>query len=847
LENREFFSGREKLIEGLRQKLAEHNFLAVLGPSGCGKSSVAMAGLIPALENREPGLKMEYMTPGSDPMAKLEITLAQAHGSPPVLVVDQFEEMFTLCADESKRQAFLDRLLTVPAIQRVVITMRADFWGDCANYTALKETMLAHQELIAAMDSSELRRAMEGQAQKVGLRFAADLSNIILDDVKGEPGAMPLLQHTLLELWKRRHGRWLLSNEYREKIGGVNQAIARTADEIYEHSPKENQERIRYIFIRLTRLADETASEQEQRDTRRRRMMQELVAEGDSLEVVRRLVHRLGSENARLVVIKEKELGAKPEEAEVEVSHEALIRYWPRLQTWLDEDRAGIRLREGISQAAREWRDKGKEGEDEGLLVHRGRRLEDAEALSRRPRFALNEIERAYVNACITLRERAKVEEQRRREIDAALKLANEAEARRKAEEQARVEADQRAEERTQAARKLRLWFISAAALAAIAFVTAIIALSALRQAAQQTRIATARQLAAQSQSTLGNYPQRSVLLAVEALATSSRAGEARVPIAEEALRQALAKIGGRGLSAPHRTNEDTLAISPDNHWLVTTSEDMTDRLWDLTARHPASAPILLRGHEAPFRAVAISTDSHWLITRTWDGTARLWDLTARDPASAPIVLRGHEEEISDVAISPNNHWLATVNKDKTARLYDLTARDPGASPIVLRGHEEEIRDVAISPNNHWLATVSKDKTARLYDLTARDPAAAPIILRDHEARIEHAIAISPDHHWLVTGSWDWTARLYDLTARDPAATPIVLRGHEGQIQAVAISPDNHWLVTGAGDGTARLWNLRLDELVDLACRTVGRNLTREEWQQYMGNQPYQKTCPNLP
>ena len=112
-----------------------------------------------------------------------------------VLVVDQFGEPFTLCPDESKRSPFLHRLLTLPEKQRVVITMRADFWGDCANYTALKETMLAHQELIAPMDSAELRRAMEGQARGVGLRFEADLSNTILDEVQGEPGAMPLLQH----------------------------------------------------------------------------------------------------------------------------------------------------------------------------------------------------------------------------------------------------------------------------------------------------------------------------------------------------------------------------------------------------------------------------------------------------------------------------------------------------------------------------------------------------------------------------------------------------------------------------------------------------------------------------
>ena len=559
-EDREFFFGREKLVEHLRQRLAGHNFLAVLGPSGCGKSSVVMAGLIPALQSREPGLQMAYMTPGSDPLVQLEAALTQMHGLSAVLAVDQFEELFTNCADESKRRAFLGRLLTLPGEQRVVITMRADFWGDCANYTALKEAMLAHQELIAPMDSAELRRAMEGQAQKVGLRFEADLSNTILDEVKGEPGAMPLLQHAMLELWKRRHGRWLLSSEYREKIGGVKQAIARTADEIYEHSAKEDQERIRNIFIRLTRLADETASGQEQRDTRRRRAMWELVSEGDSLGQVRKLVHRLGSENARLVVIKEIELGAKPEEAEVEVAHEALIRHWPGLRQWLNEDRVNYRLRDTISEDTREWENSEN---DDNLLPRWNSKLEAALELSRKKPGFFTGLEKKFIDACLALREKE--------------------------------------------ARRLKIRFYIATAVGFIAINFAAAAYYYLKEAqqqtriaGQQTRIATARQLTAQSQGTLASYPQRSLLFAIEAVATSTRADEIRVPIAEEALRQALANIGGRGLS----------------------------------------------GHHGPVNAVAISGDNRWLVTGSWDNTARLWDLAAKDPASASIVLRGHESAI---------------------------------------------------------------------------------------------------------------------------------------------------------------------------------------------------------
>jgi hypothetical protein len=202
--DREFFFGREALVERLEGRLAEANFLAVLGPSGSGKSSVVLAGLIPALESKEQGLSMAYLTPGSDPLEFLEAVL-QVADRPSLLVVDQFEELFTLCADDGKRRAFLDRLLGLRNQMRVVLTMRADFWGECAPYRELKELMQAHQDLIAPMEAAELRQAMEKQAGQVGLRFEADLSNTILDDVQGEPGAMPLLAPEAANL--RRPGR----------------------------------------------------------------------------------------------------------------------------------------------------------------------------------------------------------------------------------------------------------------------------------------------------------------------------------------------------------------------------------------------------------------------------------------------------------------------------------------------------------------------------------------------------------------------------------------------------------------------------------------------------------------
>lgn len=304
---RAFYFSREKLVALLQTRLTDHNFLAVLGPSGSGKSSLVMAGLVPALEAHHPGLRWAIMRPGRDPLQQLDLALttlstaynqdAAAHTThavpdpltpipqtltpnpQPLLIIDQFEELFTSTTDDTQRRTFVDRLLALAPQHDVVLTMRADFWGDCASYPALKTAMQAHQELIPPMSTTELRLAMEQQAAAVGLRFEADLANTILDGVAGEPGAMPLLQHALLELWKRRHGRWLRAEEYRN-LGGVRQAIACTADAIYDAASPGEQRRIRDIFLRLTRVDETAAAGTERRDTRRRVALAELVPAG---------------------------------------------------------------------------------------------------------------------------------------------------------------------------------------------------------------------------------------------------------------------------------------------------------------------------------------------------------------------------------------------------------------------------------------------------------------------------------------------------------------------------------------------------------------------------------------
>jgi len=329
-EDREFFFGRDALVQKLVTRIKAHPFLAVLGASGSGKSSLIMAGLVPALE-----AQMSYLTPSSAPLSQL-LTAKESASAKTVFVIDQFEELFTHPHDATDRADFIHALLELTKTNRVVITMRADFWGEVAIYADLKQAMQEHQELIAPMNVNELHSAMEKQAAVVGLRFDPTLSESILAEVKGEPGAMPLLQHALWELWNRRHGLWIKAEEY-QAFGGVKQAIASTAEEVYASCSDFERVRVRDIFLRLTRL-DESG---EGRNTRRRVLIEELIPVNSDSSVTIKLLNKLA--DARLIVKTDKD---------VEVAHEALIRHWERLRIWLNEDRDALRLRRYVNENA---------------------------------------------------------------------------------------------------------------------------------------------------------------------------------------------------------------------------------------------------------------------------------------------------------------------------------------------------------------------------------------------------------------------------------------------------------------------------------------------------------------
>jgi class 3 adenylate cyclase/WD40 repeat protein len=390
-EDASLFFGRDDAIGALLGRLASERFVAVVGTSGSGKSSLIRAGLLPALDaGALPGeWPSVACTPGTHPEKTL--TTALAAGIPRVVFVDQLEECVTLGSSEEERSQFLDRLAQL-ATRRgedtcVVVTIRADLLGMVAAaspaFAALVET---GSFFLGSMTGEELRAAVEGPAAVTGLKLEPGFVDIVVSDVHGEPGALPLLSHALLETWKRRRGNTLTIANYRE-AGGARGAIARSADVLFESLDARGQALTRALFLQLTELGEGTE------DSRRRLDVSEVAALGDDNEMARLLDALVG---ARLVTV---------DEGTVEVAHEALIREWPRLREWLDEGRDELRLQREVARRADDWDRLGRP--DAELL--RGARLE--QALETGP---VAPLEQEYLAAGSSLRDREAAENTRR-------------------------------------------------------------------------------------------------------------------------------------------------------------------------------------------------------------------------------------------------------------------------------------------------------------------------------------------------------------------------------------------------------------------------------------------------
>ncbi|MEA2168014.1 MAG: hypothetical protein QOF76_1314 [Solirubrobacteraceae bacterium] len=466
-QDRRLFFGREDVVDDALGRVARGRLLAVVGASGSGKSSLLRAGIIAAVEAGEvvAARSARLITPGAEPPADF----AEDPGE--LLVVDQFEELFTQCRDPDRRTRFIDALLarTGPT----VIGARADFYGALSAHAELAAAVAQNQVLLGPMGDDDLRRAIAEPARLAGLRLETGLVDLVLRDVAGEPGALPLMSHALRETWERRDGRTLTVAAYRDS-GGVSSAVAQTADAIQRETPAADRPLLRNVFLRLTEIGDGVD------DTRRRVRVAQLVPQGTSEDAVRTLLERLAE--ARLVTL---------DAGTAEVAHEVLIRRWPTLRGWIEEDREGIRLHRRLSDAAQLWDAAGREPAD----LYRGARLDAAVEWAAAQDALLNDTERDFLTAS--------------------------------ADEAARVQLRQ-----AQANRRLRRALAGAAVLLVAAVGLLIFAASSRHTAVRAEASAQSRRLATEAEGQVQRDPQRALLLARAALAHAPTA-EAQLAASE--------------------------------------------------------------------------------------------------------------------------------------------------------------------------------------------------------------------------------------------------------------------------------------------------------------------------
>ncbi|MEN3281014.1 MAG: hypothetical protein V7607_2154 [Solirubrobacteraceae bacterium] len=803
------FFGREDDTRRLCEQLSDSRFVAVLGPSGSGKSSVVKAGLVPTLRADALPDSAEWtirtMTPGGRPLAGLaallagvaagesmqrtldaladdertvDLAVALALADRPtvhrfVLVVDQLEEVFTLCRDEHERAAFLSNLIyaaTIPGGRTiVVITLRADFYDRCAPYPSVRSVLALQHMLIGPLGEDGLRRAIEEPAWAVGLTLEPGLVDTILADVGDRPGTLPLLQHVLLQMWQRRRGRLLTLEAYVES-GGIQGALAKHADRVYERLSEGERDVTERVLLRLVQPGEGTE------DARRRVDVDELLTAGDEPTAVEAVMRTLANE--RLLTTSRDELS---EARLVEITHEALLQGWPRLRRWIERDREALLAHRRLTEASLEWE---RSGRDEALL-YRGTRLAawqppgGQDARSRRARLTETVEWRARRNRSLN---------QLEREF---------------------LDASDRREEREQAARRRRLRLAFAGLAVALLAITsvAIVAVRQGKQAERQRDIAISQDLAGSAINVLRTNPELSLALARRAADTK------RTPQAATALRQAV--LGFRGLAVLQAGAASMLSadLSPNGRRAVGASNDGKLIVWNLQNDRVVTT---VQAHRGRASAARFSPDGRLVASTGDDGAVEVTDVATR---RRRVVISDRGAHGSSVAFARDGSRVVGGYSDGTVRVADVRA---GGGVRVLRGHRGAVAAVGFSRDGQHVVSASADGTLRVWRLRRRS---APIVLRA-DPHANNSVSFSPDGRRLISGGADGSLRAWSIvTTRGEIKVRAKAKIHidDHALYAAEFSPDGQQIAVADADGTVRIVDARGERVTAILHGHSGR------------------------
>jgi len=852
-EHEKFFFGREAFTKQLVEAVQQEPLVTILGPSGSGKSSVVFAGLIPQLK-RQGNWRIASFRPKARPFHALatalipllepqlqsgmkqmqatrkltdelrnetdalrdviELITKEASSSRLLLVVDQFEELYTLCTEE-ERQSFLKQLLEVvnAAKQRilnfaVVLTLRADFLGYALSDRSFADFIRDGDQMVGPMNRQELEEAIIKPATMLGVVFEKGLTKRLLDDVENEPGQLPLLEFALTQLWEKQHNAQITNFAYDEikvkngnvEIRGVKAALAQYAEDVYKHFNEGEKERIRQIFIQLVHPGEGIS------DSRRLATRSEIREENWLL--VRNLADR------RLVITNNRQRinskGKTVEEETVELVHEALIKGWSRFQDWLAKDREFRIWQEQTRSLMRQWNDA---SQDENALLQ-GVVLSTSEYwLKERPK-EISSDGQYFIKRSIQVRDR-----KRRRTI------------------------------------YVLIGFSIIVTLLAAGF-----GVSAIGQANEKINAQTAL---SQSKFALNQRLDAltQIIKAVKELQTLQRFGVANSDTQMQvagALPELVYGVRERNRFDGHSKKVEGVSFSPDGKLIASASEDQTIKIWNQHGLLLKTVP----GHKTWVNKISFSPDGKLIATASSDKTVKLWHLECI-PQKGDSCLQvnvtllktldkthnGHSERVTDVSFSPDGNSLVTASQDSTIKIWSRdgvlqntisvqtnisnksdnsesngfwgVAFSPDGTVIAaahedktvklfnkegtllqtFKGHTNRVRSVSFSPDSRLIASGSDDNTAIIWQRDGK-------LLKSLEGHKSHVnrVKFSPDNKLIATVS-DGDSENVKLWAIDGTLLT-TFNGHKDRVKDVSFSPDGKILATASWDNTIRLWNL---------------------------------------
>jgi WD40 repeat protein/energy-coupling factor transporter ATP-binding protein EcfA2 len=878
------FYGRDDHVSELLAKIALNRFVAVMGSSGCGKSSLVRAGLLPELRSgmipkAGPRWKVVEFRPGRAPLQELASAISSAlhversqqlveegplgiaravaeakldEGTNVLVIADQFEEVFRFQREEADQgrgteaaeqcQALTRRLLDAAAQPElpiyVLLVMRSDYLGECAQFPDLPERMSGSLYLVPRLRRDQLQEAITAP---MGSAIEPAVVQRLLGEVGSDPDQLPRLQHLLGRMWDRAGGGRLTMRHYTD-AGGWIKGLEQHLDEVFTNLDESQQTICERLFQQLSEL-------DKGRAVRRRAEIAELT--------------KVCRDDVTSVVAKFRAEGfLSLQESPVDITHECVLREWSRLRDWLDrEDFNARRLRE-LAEAAQDagWQlelapaKKKTIRELAGLTLQNLRVwCDEAQPTATWARRYLAEANFEIAYSYLIWSEERETDRKRyelwrtrllpvlmvllvlgfavslmsyrwsRRAEDSAAEAARQKEVAEGNAERASAEKRLAQKSAGDAADEKAI----ASANEEEARRQEKIAENQTASAQRSARESSSGELAAFATESLADDPEKGILLGMHAVNATRQFGQGPLPASLESLHQAILSSLVRKSLKGHTSIVTSVAWSPDGKRLATASWDQTARVWDASSGQEL---LTLKGHTNPVTSVAWSPDGKHIATASEDQTAKVWDASSGQEL---LTLNGHTDTVDSVAWSPDGKRLATASVDQTARVWDALS---GQELHTLRGHTETVKSVAWSPDGKHLATASVDQVVKVWDASSGQEF---LLLKGHTDTVT-SVTWSPDGRRLATASDDQTVKVWDWKSGHELLT---LYGHSGAVTSVAWSLDGKCLATAGVDQTAKVWDAssghelvtlkgRIGYLSSVTWSPDGKRLATASWDQ---------------